>query len=324
MSPKDLVLFGITGGRVAVLGVLLAPLFEILPEDQIDELFDRLAPILKMGVLVVAAIVVLFLLASAIISVIATVLTFWNFTLTWESGRLLITKGLLETRRTLIPLKRVQAVQLRENLVRRIFRLASVKVLVAGFGREQDQGGESSTLLPIGPRASALSLVAEILACDDLANVALTPAPRRALVRRFMYVLIAALVFVPAGVAIAGDGGLIGGGIALAAGAFAFAGWTQLGHTVVAGHLVVRSGFLLRRTTFVPVDKVQRLSLWVTPSQRLTALASLRMGIAGSQGGLTGADLDMKLAGLRFRDLSEIMTGAGSISEVPPAIEGAQ
>ncbi|MDP8958822.1 MAG: PH domain-containing protein, partial [Actinomycetota bacterium] len=63
----------------------------------------------------------------------------------------------------------------------------------------------------------------------------------------------------------------------------AFGWWRALGYWYGGGHVVVRSGLLVRTTTFVPLANVQHLRLTVGPLQRVLGLATLRLAIPRAQ-----------------------------------------
>ena len=69
-----------------------------------------------------------------IVSVALTLLNYFDFTVTKENDRLVITRGLLEKKRITIPLNRVQAIKIVENPLRQPFGLATVQVESAGGG----------------------------------------------------------------------------------------------------------------------------------------------------------------------------------------------
>jgi putative membrane protein len=307
VSPAELLLAGVTGGRVAVFAALLGYLQELLPEDVLAGFAQRVGDSGTRGLLTVLALVSLLLVISVIFSVIATVFVYWDFTVRREGERLVVTRGLFEKRRAVVPIARLQAIQLDENLIRRLFGLASLKAVTAGYAARSEDQQETSMLLPIGRREMAIRLAGDVLAMP--ANVLverLDPAPRHAFVRRLLYAVPLGIAAVVVAVAIVADGpvGFVPLPILALAGAVVLpiASWRALGHTIAGKFAVTRSGALVRRTTFVPVVNLQHLSLTVSPLQRLLGLATVRLAIPRATA--TAIDLERPRAELRFEALA--------------------
>jgi putative membrane protein len=302
LGAGSLLLAGVTGGRVAVFAVLLGYLQEVLPENVVESVFDRFgeAGLTGLGALLFGA--AAFLLVSLVISVVATVVVYWAFTITRDGDRLIITRGLLQKRRAVIPIRRVQAVRLEENLVRRAFGLATLTAALAGYAGQQDQQQQSGMLLPIAGRDVALAVAAELLAAPAEVFVGhLHVVPSRALARRLLYAGLAGLAAGIAGVVVFEEAGYWGFLALPVAAALAFLSWRTLGHTVAGRHVVTRSGVLVRRTTFTALQNIQHLVLSASPGQRLFRLATVRLGV--SRATPEAVDLDEGDAEGRFESL---------------------
>ncbi|HEX2090470.1 MAG TPA: PH domain-containing protein [Actinomycetota bacterium] len=306
LGPGMLLVAGITGGRVAVIAALLGYLQELLPDRIIQDSLNRLERLSGSGVMLVVGIVVTFLVLSLIISIIATIVVYWNFTLRREGGRLVVTRGLLEKRRAVVPLSRLQAVRMEENLIRLVFGMASLRAVNAGVAGRSDEEQQTSMLLPVATRAQALAVAAHLLgkAPEEL-GTPLEPAPRRALVRRFGWALIPGILIAIGGwlfstpVAVAGVGLLPPGAL------LGFASWRSLGHTIDADMAVTRGGVLVRRTAFVPLKNLQHLALSVSPLQRLLDLGTIRMHVP--RAAAAAIDVSQIRADQRFHLLAGVM-----------------
>ncbi len=159
LSGKDLLIAGITGGRVAVLAALIGYSQEYLGENTFDAVTgyaERLLPGASL-VVIVSVIAAIVIALSLLLSIALTILIYWDFTVRLEEDRLVITRGLLEKRRAQIPLRRVQAIQVNENFIRRPFGLASLSVVVAGYSSEGSENQESTVLLPLAPTERGLA-----------------------------------------------------------------------------------------------------------------------------------------------------------------------
>lgn len=310
LRPNRLVIAGLTGGRVGVAAAVLGFLQQVFAQ-RIEDLYRGLPPQLQSMLTEtsgIVTVVVIALLGAFVLSIVATVFAYWDFTLSREDGTLRIHRGLLEQRSETLPLRRVQAVRVEENLVRRVLGLAAVKVDVAG--RSGGEGRDTGTLLPLGRRAEAFALVAEVLDAEELATVTLSPMPRRARNRRVVRaVLTVAVLTVPA-VLVWDATGLLAALLVVPAVAAATGSYRALGHAELDAFVVARSGLLVRRTAFVPRVRLQSLALTANPLQRWRRLATLDLQIARSPGVWTGpqlVDLDARVGDELLGDLAASM-----------------
>lgn len=302
LGPKELLLAGATGGRVAVVAALLGYGFELLPED------NPIEPLLSTGVQTLVVLGTAFLVVSLAISIVATVAVYWNFTVSRTDDRLTVTRGLLETRRSLIPMHRIQSVSVNENPIRRLFGLASLTIVVAGYAGKGQELERLSTLLPIGSRRSVLQVASELFPKDALAKLdGLEPVPMRALFRNLVYVWLFALVVASAAAWRLGLIGLfLGAGVFVVGGLLSWARWKALANFVDDDFVISRHGAVVRHTSFVRRSNVQNLGFSAGPLQRVFGLASLTLGVPKAKTHL--ADLDENRARARFELLARTIS----------------
>lgn len=284
VPPGQLVVAGLTGGRVGVMAALLGFAQQLFPEDLVRWL-ERLPGLI--GVRGLLGVVVLVLVVAFVLSVVATVVTQWGFTLVAEESALRVRRGLLEQRAETMPLRRIQSVRVEENLVRRLFGLATVKVDVAGRTGGDDRR-ESGLLLPLGRRATAFALAARILDRPELAHVELEAAPAGARDRRLTRAALFTAAVVGLSAALWWPAGLLAVLVAVPAVAAALSAYRSLGHARAGDLTVVRYGLLVRRTAFVPDSRVHSLALVASPFQRRRGLATLEVQIPRSPGTWAG------------------------------------
>ena len=280
LGPGMLLVAGITGGRVAVIAALLGYLQELLPDRIIQDAIDRLERLSGSGLMLVVGIVVTFLVVSLVISIVATIVVYWDFTLRREGNRLVVTRGLLEKRRGVVPLSRLQAVRMEENLVRLVFGMASLRAVNAGVAGRTDEEQQTSMLLPVATRKQALTVAAHLLgkAPEEL-GAALEASPRRALVRRLGWALIPGILTAIGGWLFSMPVALVGLALLPLGALLGFVSWRSLGHTIEGGMAVTRGGVFVRRTAFVPLKNLQHLAVTVSPLQRLLDLGTVRMHV---------------------------------------------
>lgn len=307
MRPADLLLAGATGGRVAVVAAMAGWVVQILPEGTFVQTLDRLAGADRSDLETIVVIAGALLVASVLISLASTILVYWDFTALRRGDRLVITRGLLQRRRSVVPVARIQAIRIEENLIRRTFGLASLRVLTAGYGRGSGDEQQSSMLVPVADRRRCLALAETVLGSAGLRSAEVLPAPPRALVRRLCFATIVGL-------------GALALAMALRDGAFAaalpvlplalglgFLSWRALGHATVGRHVLARSGALVRRTTVADQANIQHLILSRSPTQRPFGLASVTLAIP--KAATSVIDVDREVAEERFDDLASRLVG---------------
>jgi putative membrane protein len=278
LRPRDLVIAALTGGRVAVAAIVFGYAQEVLGDALFDSLAQRAENAVRSALLLTVIAVVAVIAVVLALSVAATTLVYWNFTVRRQGARLVVERGLLERRRATVPLTRVQAVQLNENLLRRLLGKASLSVVTAGYSPRGDEREETGMLLPIGDRAKALWLAGLALDLPAPPDPRLERAPS-ALQRRVGEMLILAVPLIAAALLNAGAWGLLS---LVLLGPLGLIGWLSylgLGFQLAPEYVAVRTGVFNRRTTIVPRSNVQHLVLTRGPVQRALGLATLRVGV---------------------------------------------
>jgi putative membrane protein len=305
-TASDLVLAGVSGGRVGVAAALIGFAFQTIPDAWWAETVGRIIqqapdPSSVVGIRVLAVLIFFALLGGFFLSVVATVFVHWDFTLSVRDRVLAVRRGLMTEHSDTVPLRRIQAVRIEENPVRRLLRRACLRAVVAG--RAGGQGGEGTDLLlPIGPRNQVYDIARGVVEMTGAGAFPLRRMPARARRRRMTRAVIASLA-VGAGAALlapalgetaAAVAGARAAGVALipflllAELAYRNLGWAELGE-----HIVVREGVLNRRTTVIPVDRLQALEVTETPFQRLAGLGTLHLRVARPLMGATPRALDL-------------------------------
>ncbi len=299
-SITDLVVAGATSNRA---GLLFAALlggdyfFEFMPTDWLlrrflpPELVEPGAAVTALvetaqrdvqafitGLFVVS---IFFALAGWGLSILASVLRFFNFTLIAVGGELQVGYGLFTRREKGFRRTRVQNVQIEEPILRRWLGLGSLRVQTAGYGPGMQAEERVETLTPITRRDELPFYLRIVYPGLDWQAVEWRPAHprarRRLFIRRALVVVAVSIgltVVTPYGLAL-----LLG---LLPAWFLAVAHYRHLGHARVADFMLVREGLWNRRTYIVPVRKIQAVHLRQTPLQRRLRLGTLVMDTAGS------------------------------------------
>jgi putative membrane protein len=210
----------------------------------------------------------------------ASVLTYHGFSVRRDGGDLLVRRGLLDVRETVVPLRRVQAVRLEQNLLRRPFGLTSVRIVTAG-----DPERESGQVLVPALRPDEVEALVAVTLPDLPAPPSLVPAPpvarRRAVVRRVAVAavlvgLVVLLVRPPLATGGPAAGAVLLGAVLLGLDAYRGLGLGRAGRLVAT-----RTGSLVRTTWLVPDARAQSARVRSSPFQRRHDLGTLHLDVAG-------------------------------------------
>lgn len=304
VSPRQLVVAGLTEANVTLLAAVGGLIWQVLG-DRLDEFAERLPRLLGAEALPVVA--VLAVLTALVLLVGAQLVLHWEFTLHRAAGTLVVRRGLLEQRYDTIPLRRIQALRIEENLPRRLLGLAAIRADVAG--KPGGGSGGTDTLLPIGQAGQARALVAAILDHPGAGEIVLAGMPPGARARRRVRAVVATVALTALAVVVWGPGGLAVGLTVVPLLAIAEASYRALGHAEVPGLVVTRGGWWVRRTAFVPDDRLHAVESEATLLQRRRRLATVRLGIPRSPGLWSGpqmVDLEQEVAGAVLEDLARL------------------
>ncbi|WP_205471243.1 PH domain-containing protein [Nocardioides sp. SYSU D00038] len=256
-------------------------------------------PGLPFAVLVPLVAVVLLVLV-AVLAVVGYLVANWGFRLSHVTppdgrGAWHVRRGLFTTRETSLDDERVAGVALSEPLLLRPARAARLRAVVTGLG-----GTDSDVLAPSAPAEVVDRVAARVLGTRGPLTARLTAHGPAATRRRWTRALggaagLAALpvVAVALGAAPAWLAGLVV--LPVAAGLAADRA-RSLGHALVDGHLVARSGSLDRRRTVLDTEHVIGWNLRATWWQRRVGLTTLVATTAGGPQRVTVLDVPEDVA----------------------------
>ncbi len=266
----------------AALGLVAQGLrtFEWAPTVDEHELQRLGVTVLVLGGLTTVVVVL------CVLAVVGYLVTNFGFVLSHsaEDGSWHLRRGLFTTRETSLDDARVSGVSIGEPLSLRLAGGARLSAIVTGLSKKQ-QG--SSVLVPPAPRGEVDRVAAEVLGGDGPVEVTLVAHGPRARRRRWTRAMVpAAVVAVTAAVAAY----YLTPWLALLAPAALAAGVVlavdrarALGHALVDGHLVARSGSLNRRREALATGSVIGWNLRSTWFQRRAGLADLVATTAGGR-----------------------------------------
>lgn len=277
LSTRDLVVAGLTGSELLVVFAFVASLSQLAGDlPDLVPSFEGLGQAVA-GPAVVAALVAAFLVVWLGSAVATSVFRDSGYALDLVGDELHLSRGLLDRKEAVLPLARVQAVQITASPLRRPFGYVSLRVHSASGGADQEDRRVSVPLLAL----DRLPVVLELLLPGSAALPPLAPSPvvarRRAIVRAVVVVApVAAVVAV-----LTAPVGLVAFGAVVPAVWFGVLAYRGLGHAVGPHHLASRSGALVRRTVIVPMVRAQSTRVRSSALQRRVGLASCLVDIAG-------------------------------------------
>lgn len=179
MSNKDLLILASTSNSIGVviagIAAILAQFSEYIPYDWI---YEEIRMFVQFGIIIVLFTIIICFLVAWLLSIAITFLSYYGFSVTEESGRIIVTRGLLEKKKLTIPLNRVQAIKIVENPLRQLLGLASVTVESAGGGAIGEKE-KKMILFPLIKKQQLFPVLNELLPQFEL-DVTLTTPPKRA------------------------------------------------------------------------------------------------------------------------------------------------
>ncbi len=237
-----------------------------------------LLPLLAVGLLVVAS----------VLAVAGYLVTNFGFTVSYTRSDHAwhLRRGLFTTRETSMDANRLRGVNLVEPLGLRLARGARLSAIVTGLNREQ-QG--SSTVVPPAPEAVARHVATQVLGTADPVTAPLVEHGPAAVRRRDARALAVSLLLSAALLTGAVVGEVRGGllwlvPLALLVGAgLGYDRARGLGHALLPGHLVARSGSLARRRVMLETPAIIGWTFTSTWFQRRVGLTTLVATMAGGR-----------------------------------------
>jgi len=229
-------------------------------------------------VLTVATAAVVVLLASVLLSVLQSLLSYGNLELhrrnaDGNNGVLHLKHGLVRVRENTFDMRRLRGGTLREPLLVRLFGGARLDAVMTGVGGQ----GEASVLLPPCPRATAQAVLTELIASPDPVSGPLRrhgpAATRRRWTRALVLPAIAVAVLVIVGVPL--WAWAVWAAVTVCCALLAFDRSRSLGHRVGGGWLVARAGSVQRRRDCIAAPGIIAWTVRQTLMQRRAGVATL-------------------------------------------------
>lgn len=309
LSPLDVVYHGLTHFRPVafVIAVFLLQYANFLPDNVLPttpaEILGELESF-PVGKLILFGAGAFFsaIILSWILNILLTLNRYWGFELSNYEGKLHAEYGLLGKVRSSIPLKKLQYASVATNPLTRAFGFASLSLQTAGLGEKRGMPEVAAPIARIGKLRELLHKMKGFDYPEYFVNVS-KKTIRRAFFRYTVAVAVVALgaYFVLPWAAL----------IILVAPLLYYAAvlrYRHRGYYFDENFIAVKQGFIFRRVTFIPYEKIQTINLVATVFQRRLGLATVNIDTAGvsSFADASIIDVDEKDAELLLDSLAEI------------------
>ncbi|WP_394141039.1 PH domain-containing protein [Cytobacillus oceanisediminis] len=292
ISAGELLLLASTSGGVGVvISAVFAFIFqfeEIIPYEKV---FAGLEGFMANGIIFVSILVFIGFLLAWIIALVGTMLKYAGFTLKKTEKELIITRGLLEKRQITIPLHRIQAIQISENLIRQPIGLATVYIESAG-GSLEDSESARVMVLPIVKRSRVAGLLKSHLPDYEL-QPGFFKAPKRALNRYIWRGLLVVMPFTIAPIIFFRPWGYFSLLLLIISIVWSYLKYKDAGWDISSHQLALRYRGIVRTTVFMRKNRIQSLTMSESFFQKRRSLATIEAVAMSGTGGTGGTVLDL-------------------------------
>jgi putative membrane protein len=306
ITSRELLIAGATSGRfgpaAAIVGALSQFGDDLIPRSAWNRVpWENFAEAAS-NIQILISVVTLLGIIAWLLAIATTALTFGNFEIRREDDQLSLQYGLLDRRRTTIPIRRIQAIQVREGVLRQRFGYVEIRFETAGFGNHASSSG---VLFPLLPKREVPDFLAQASPefVMDIEHPDVEHLPARARARYIIETSIGWVITIVFAAFIVWrflDISLWWVlGPALLTPVFAWLGswrYRDAGWLLDDGRFLLRWRSIGRTTMLTRVQRIQYRKLTANPLQRRAGLVSFEMSVAagglGGQAGLAHMDRD--------------------------------
>lgn len=292
ITPSQLILLSLTSGGVGVvISAVLAFLTQLDDFIPYEKVFRGIEQWAVSNLILIALLIFAGLIIAWILALFGTMLKYANFRVTKTEHDLVISQGLLEKRQMTIPLTRIQAIRINENIVRQWLGYGSVSVESAG-GSASNKEGSRVLLLPL-VKMQDIEQILGLYLTDYQFTSSFTSVPKRAMNR---YIFRSWFIIVPlvvVSVVFLKVWGLLSLIILALVTFWGVLKYKDAGWSLDEKQLSLRYRTMVRTTVFIKKNKIQSLELRESYFQRRKDLATLEAFVKVGFGGAGGRVIDM-------------------------------
>ena len=172
ISLKQIALFSLTDLSMLFTFVILFEFLERYLDKVLDQFIAQADQLVKTSAFVLVAFIGIVLVVILICSFIKSFYKYHRFEVFKSAKELTIEQGLLARNRITIPYNKIQGVQIKQSLLRKIFKLSSVKLILATGNSDKDQ--QSIYLLPIINDGELLAVLQNLMPAWDFGTLTYT------------------------------------------------------------------------------------------------------------------------------------------------------
>lgn len=164
VTQREIFLFAATDlGLIPLFFAALSLLDQLIPSDWLEKASTEGQLLFRSGWIVASALAFLILLCLVFVSFAKQFILFYQFQVTRTSQELHIERGLFERRTTIVPIAKIQQVQLKQQLFRQVLGLTTVQIILAGEQEKEDSVLGKIYLLPIISQKIVYKKLADLL-----------------------------------------------------------------------------------------------------------------------------------------------------------------
>ncbi|MBU8879883.1 PH domain-containing protein [Bacillus sp. FJAT-29790] len=293
ISPGELLLLASTsGGAGVVLSAVFAFVFQFEELIPYERVFSGLQGFISNGVIFISILVFIGFLIAWVIALVGTMVRYAGFTVKKIGDDLIISSGLLEKRQLTLPLHRIQAIRVSENLIRQPLGLSTVFIESAG-GSAQNNESARVMILPIIKK----NRIAEVLSpylMDYSLETAVFPAPKRVLKRYLLRGTIMVLPVIAVPVLFFRPWGYLALLLLIPSAILSYLKFKDAGWMMNNQQLTLRYRTLIKNTVLMKKSRIQSLSIQESFFQSRKELATITAVVMSGSGGTGGTVVDLE------------------------------
>lgn len=186
-TRKDILKASFTSQSFLVLiPVIISFYFKIKDIFHVEEVAEGIFKELMSSWWLITIIIIVLGIAAAIFGIVRTFLKYGKYEISSDQERIYITKGLIDEIAFSIAKEKVQAIEIKQSLMKRLFGLAEVKLTSAGNPNLEEGKLEINSLYPFLPIKRAYEMISEILPSYEVTEK-MTRLPKKSLWGRLLW-----------------------------------------------------------------------------------------------------------------------------------------
>lgn len=172
ISMKQILLFSLTDLSMLLSVFVITSFLNRYLSKWYDQAMGTLDKLVSGSLWLVVFVILIVLLIIIFCSFVKGIYLYYDFQVFQDAKELTVERGLLAREKTVIPYSRIQGIEIKQTLLRKIFRLSSVKLLLATGNSDKDEN--TFYLLPIVADEERTALLQKLLPAWELPSTNFT------------------------------------------------------------------------------------------------------------------------------------------------------